>query len=121
MFQSRQAPRCGRQAPHDRCYLDGRRGQATTGAGDRSPWMFPGGQPGRPVSAIHLGQRLKDLGIQPGRARSTTLFQLAAELPAACSPACSASCIDVAVAWQHSSSGDWMTCAAADIGRRQKD
>ena len=27
----------------------------------------PGGQPGRPVSASHLGQRLKHLGIQPGR------------------------------------------------------
>ena len=50
--------------------LDGKRGHATTGAGNPSPWLFPGGQPGRPISATHLGQRLKDLGIQPGQARS---------------------------------------------------
>ncbi len=59
--------------------LDGKRGHATTGAGGASPWLFPGGQPGRPINASHLGQRLKALGIQPGHARSTALFQLAAE------------------------------------------
>ena len=66
--------------------LPGKRGHA----GHPSPWLFPGGQPGRPISATHLGQRLKDLGIQPGQARSTALFQLATELPAALLPACSA-------------------------------
>jgi hypothetical protein len=71
--------------------LDGKRGHATTGAGHPSPWLFPGGQPGRPISATHLGQRLKNLGIQPGQARSTALFQLATELPPPpYSPACSA-------------------------------
>ena len=97
--------------------LDGKRGHATTGAGDPSPWLFPGGQPGRPVSATHLGQRLKDLGIQPGQARSTALFQLAAELPAALLARMLGIHIDVAVAWQHASAGDWMTYAA-DVSRR---
>jgi hypothetical protein len=44
-----------------------------------------------PRSATHLGQRLKDLGVQPGPARSTALLQLATELPAALLAACSAS------------------------------
>jgi integrase len=63
--------------------LTGKRGHATTGAGRPSPWLFPGGQPGRPISVTHLGLRLKDLGIQSGTARSTALFQRATELPAA--------------------------------------
>src|SRR6266567_1019413 len=69
-----------------------------------SPWLFPGGQPGRPISASHLGQRLKDLGIQPGPARSTALFQLATELPAALLARMLGIHIDVAVAWQHARS-----------------
>lgn len=97
--------------------LDGKRGHATTGAGSPSPWLFPGGQPGRPISATHLGQRLKDLGIQPGPARSTALFQLAAELPAALLARLLGIHIDVAVAWQHASAGDWAGYAA-DVSRR---
>jgi hypothetical protein len=98
--------------------LDGKRGHATTGAGAASPWLFPGGQPGRPVNASHLGQRLKALGIQPGHARSTALFQLAAELPAALLARMLGIHIDVAVTWQHASAGDWMTYAA-EVSRRQ--
>ena len=98
--------------------LDVKRGHATTGAGDPSPWLFPGGQPGRPVSSGHLGQRLKDLGIQPGQARSTALFQLASELPAALLARMLGIHIDVAVTWQRLSAGDWMAYAA-DVSRRR--
>ncbi len=97
--------------------LDGKRGHATTGAGRPSPWLFPGGQPGHPISATHLGQRLKALGIQPGPARSTALFQLATELPAALLARMLGIHINVAVAWQHASAGDWMNYAA-DVSRR---
>ena len=99
--------------------FNGKRGHATTGAGDPSPWLFPGGQPGRSISATHLGQRLKDLGIQPGQARSAALFQLAAELPAALLARMLGIHIDVAVAWQRASSGDW-AAYAADVSRRQR-
>lgn len=98
--------------------LEGKRGHATTGASDPSPWLFPGGQPGRPVSSGHLGQRLKDLGIQPGQARSTALFQLASELPAALLARMLGIHIDVAVTWQRLSSGDW-TAYAAEVSRRR--
>jgi hypothetical protein len=99
--------------------LDGKRGHATTGAADPSPWLFPGGQPGRPVSSGHLGQRLKDLGIRPGQARSTALFQLASELPAALLARMLGIHIDVATTWQRLSSGDWMAYAA-DVSRRAR-
>lgn len=99
--------------------LDGKRGHATTGAGNPSPWLFPGGQPGRPINAGHLGQRLKDLGIQPGQARSTALLQLAAELPAALLARMLGIHISVAVAWQHASAGDWASYAA-DVSRRTR-
>lgn len=93
------------------------RGHATIGAGEPSPWLFPGGKPGRPLNASYLGQRLKALGIQPGQARSTALFQLAGELPAAVLARMLGVHISVAVAWQHASSGDW-TRYAADVARR---
>jgi hypothetical protein len=96
--------------------LGAKRGHATTGAGRPSPWLFPGGQPGRPISATHLGQRLKDLGIRPGPARSTALFQLATELPAARLARMLGIHIhihiDVAAAWQHATAGDWTNYAA---------
>ncbi|MGH7736137.1 MAG: hypothetical protein ACREOE_21180 [Gemmatimonadales bacterium] len=53
------------------------------------PWLFPGGQPGRPISAYQLAERLRQLGIH----------------------------ISVAAAWQRASAGGWMTYAA-DISRR---
>jgi hypothetical protein len=94
-----------------------RHGHATIGDQGTSHWLFPGGQPGRPISADRLGQRLRQLGLRPGQARSTALFQLATELPAAALARMLGIHIKVAVAWQHVSAGDWMTYAA-DISRR---
>jgi integrase len=94
-----------------------RRGHAVLGEQGTSRWLFPGGQPGRPVSADRLGERLRQLGLRPGQARSTALFQLATELPAALLARLLGIHIKVAVAWQHASAGDW-TRYAADISRR---
>jgi hypothetical protein len=54
-----------------------------------------------------------------GQARSAALFQLATELPAALLARMLGIHIDVAVAGQRASSGDWMTYAA-DISRRPR-
>lgn len=94
-----------------------RQGQARIGAPAASPWLFPGGQPGRPVSAYHLGRRLRLIGLRPAQARSTALFQLATELPAALLARMLGIHISVAVNWQQISAGDW-TSYAADISRR---
>ena len=42
-----------------------RKGHATIGALTPSIWLFPGGQPGRPISTGQLTQRLNRLGIRP--------------------------------------------------------
>lgn len=54
-----------------------RRGKAALGDRGTSPWLFPGGQPGRPLSPFGLTERLRQLGLRSGQARSTALFQLA--------------------------------------------
>jgi hypothetical protein len=94
-----------------------RRGHATIGVTGTSPWLFPGGQPGRPISAFQLAERLRQLGLNPAQSRSTALFQLATELPAAVLARMLGIHIAVAVAWQRASAGDW-TAYAAEVSRR---
>lgn len=100
--------------------LSTRHGHAVIGNPDGSPWLFPGGRPGQPISPDRLTQRLHQIGVHAGPARSTALFQLATELPAAVLARLLGIHIKVAVAWQHASTGDWMTYAA-DIGRRESE
>lgn len=94
-----------------------RRGHATIGDHGTSPWLPPGGRPGLSISAYRIAERLHQIGIQSGPARSTALFQLAAEVPAAILARMLGIHINVAIAWQHASNGDW-TAYAADISRR---
>jgi hypothetical protein len=96
-----------------------RRGHAVLGDQGTSPWLFPGGQPHRPVSADRLGQRLRLIGLRPAETRSTALFQLATELPAALLAQMLGIHINVAVQWQQYSAGDWINYAA-DVSRRAK-
>jgi hypothetical protein len=94
-----------------------RRGHAAIGDPGTSPWLFPGGQPGRPVSAFRMAERLRQLGICSGPARSAALFQLATDLPAAVLARMLGIHIAVAVAWQRASAGDW-AAYAAEASRR---
>jgi len=94
-----------------------RRGHAAIGSPATSPWLFPGGQPGKPISAYRLAERLRQLDIRSGRARSAALFQLATDLPAAVLARMLGIHITVAVTWQRAAAGDW-TAYAADISRR---
>ncbi|MEU3188132.1 hypothetical protein ABZ707_28645 [Streptomyces sp. NPDC006923] len=100
-----------------RAVATNRKGHATIGALAPSPWLFPGGQPGRPISTTQLTQRLNQIGIRPNQARSTALFQLATEIPAAILARTLGIHTDVAVAWQRLSAGDWATYAA-EVSRR---
>jgi hypothetical protein len=93
------------------------KGHATIGATTPSRWLFPGGQPGRPISLERLKQRLSRLGILPNQARSTALFQLATEIPAAILARTLGISVSSAVHWQRNSAGDW-TNYAADVSRR---
>ncbi|MFD5426912.1 hypothetical protein [Streptomyces sp. NPDC127084] len=64
-----------------------------------------------------IGQRLHKIGIRPRQDRSTALFTLAAELPAAILARVLSVHIQVAVQWQKASAGDWASYAA-DVSRR---
>ena len=94
-----------------------RQGHARVGEHGSSPWLFPGGRPGQPISSYQLTQRLHQIGVRPGPTRSTALFQLASELPAALLARMLGIHISVAVKWQRASSGDW-TNYAAEASRR---
>jgi hypothetical protein len=96
-----------------------RRGHAAIGDQGTSPWLFPGGQPGRPISAEQLTERLRQIGIRSGQARSAALFQLATDLPAAVLARMLGIHITVAVAWQRASAGDW-AAYAAEVSRRDR-
>jgi hypothetical protein len=96
-----------------------RHGHAVLGDQGTSLWLFPGGQPGRPISASRLAERLRELGVHAGLARSSALLQLATELPAAVIARMLGVHIKVAVEWQRASGGDW-TSYAADYSRRKE-
>lgn len=83
-----------------------------------TPWLFPGQRPGHHISATRLGDRLAALGIKPRPSRSTALFGLAAELPAAILARMLGIHIKAAVQWQKAAAGDWFAYAA-DVSRRQ--
>ncbi|MFI6686827.1 hypothetical protein [Streptomyces sp. NPDC050485] len=87
------------------------------GHADQTPLLFPGQRPGRHASADRLGLRLIAVGIQPGQARSTALFALAEEVPAAILARMLGIHMQVAVQWQKASARDW-AAYAADVSRR---
>jgi hypothetical protein len=86
-----------------------------------SAWLLPGGQPGQPISAFQLTERLRQLGIRSGQSRSAAMFQLATDLPAAVLARLLGIHITVAAAWQRASAGDWAGYAAEVSRRAQKD
>ncbi|WP_254710932.1 hypothetical protein [Streptomyces lunaelactis] len=94
-----------------------RRGKAKIGTPDNVPWLFPGGRPGHPLGDDRIGQRLHKIGIRPKQDRSTALFTLATELPAAILARMLGVHIKVAVQWQQASAGDW-AAYAADVSSR---
>ncbi|MFC8453076.1 hypothetical protein [Kitasatospora sp. NPDC057223] len=94
-----------------------RRPYTVIGHTGQTPWLFPGQRPGQHISADRLGLRLIAVGIQPGQARSTALFALAEEVPAAILARMLGIHIQVAVQWQKASAGDW-AAYAADVSQR---
>ncbi|MEV5283044.1 hypothetical protein [Streptomyces sp. NPDC052811] len=94
-----------------------RRGKSKIGTPDDAPWLFPGGQPGRPLSDSQIGLQLHKIGIRPQQDGSA-LFTLAAELPAEILARMLGVHIQVAVQWQKASGGDW-AAYAADVSSRK--
>jgi integrase len=92
------------------------RTHAGTGAPASTPWLFPGGLPGRPITASRLGQRLNRLGIYAMAGRRATLTDLAARMPAAVLADLLHLAPGTAVRWTREAGADWNRYAA-DLAR----
>jgi hypothetical protein len=95
-----------------------RSGRSHTGTGTPAvtPWLFPGGLPGRPITAPRLGQRLRSLGVHAMAGRRAALLDLAAQLPAAVLADLLRIAPTTAVRWMREAGGDWSRYAA-DLAR----
>jgi hypothetical protein len=91
-----------------------RDGKPHTGVGSPSPsqWLFPGGIPGRPITASTLADRLRKLGIATQSGRRAALMDLAAQLPAAVLADLLNLHPTTAAKWMHEAGGDWSRYAA---------
>lgn len=87
-----------------------------TGSPTDARWLFPGGLPGRPITAYRLAKRLRALGINTRAARRATLVDLAATLPVAVLADLLNMHPTTAVHWMRQAGGDW-NHYAADIAR----
>jgi hypothetical protein len=92
------------------------RSHAGTGSPASTPWLFPGGLPGRPITASRLGQRLNRLGINATTGRRAALTDLAARMPAAVLADLLHITPGTAVRWMHEAGADWNRYAA-DLAR----
>jgi hypothetical protein len=82
-------------------------------------WLFPGHLPGRPLTALRLGQRLSPYGIDARAARRAAQTQLAAQVPAVVLAEMLGVTIRTAVDWVHSAGGDWANYAATTANSLQ--
>jgi hypothetical protein len=91
-----------------------RHGRTHTGTGSPAvtPWLFPGGLPGKPITAPRLGSRLRALGISAQTGRRAALLDLAAQLPAAVLADLLGLAPGTAVRWMRQAGGDWSGYAA---------
>ena len=91
-----------------------RTGRTHTGTGSpaASPWLFPGGMPGQPITPGRLGGRLRALGIYTQTGRRAALTDLAAQLPAAVLADLLGLAPATAVKWMRQAGGDWSRYAA---------
>ena len=88
------------------------RTHAGTGSPAASPWLFPGGLPGQPITPGRLGQRLNRLGIYAMAGRRAALTDLAAHMPAAVLADLLHLAPTTAVRWMRQAGGDWSRYAA---------
>ncbi|MGE5291118.1 MAG: hypothetical protein ACM3ML_28755 [Micromonosporaceae bacterium] len=90
-----------------------RTGRAYTGVGSpASRWLFPGGRPGKPITASQLGVRLRKLGIGALPGRRSSMIHLAAHVPAAVLADLLNLGPNTAVRWMHEAGADWTRYAA---------
>ena len=85
------------------------------------PWLFPGLDPGRPLTTQRLGQRLRRLHISAAPGRRAALTHLAARLPATTLANLLNLAPTTAVRWVRAAGGDWNTHAAQLVRDRDRE
>jgi len=93
--------------------LRDRRGHAALG-NQTSRWLFPGGAPGRHITANALRVRLNNAGVVLRTARNAAMLQLAAEIPGPVLADLLNPHPIVAERWVKAARGDW----ASYVGER---
>lgn len=83
-----------------------------------SSWLFPGHQPGRPITPSRLGDRLTPLGIDARAGRRAALLQLGSQLPAPVIADALGITATTATDWVKAAGGDWANYAAATARNR---
>ena len=93
-------------------------GRSHTGIGTPaiSPWLFPGGMPGQPITPSTLGERLRAIGVRAMPGRRAALIDLAGQLPAAVLADTLNLAPGTAVRWMQQAGADWNRYAA-DLAR----
>jgi hypothetical protein len=94
------------------------RAHAGTGSPAVTPWLFPGGLPGQPITPARLGGRLRALGVYAIAGRRAALTDLAAQLPAAVLADLLNLAPGTAVRWMRQAGGDWSGYAAELVRNR---
>jgi hypothetical protein len=84
-------------------------------------WLFPGHLPGRPITALRLGQRLTPFGIDARAGRRAAQTQLAAQVPAIVLTEMLGISVGTAVDWVHAAGGDWANYAAGQAATANTD
>ncbi|MGW2564152.1 hypothetical protein ACWCXB_34065 [Streptomyces sp. NPDC001514] len=95
-----------------------RQGHAVVGHTDRTPWLFPGALPGRPMNGVSLTARLNRMGIKARAGRNTALMELAGELPAVVLSDLLGIHISTATLWSQES-GNTRPGYAAEVAQRE--
>lgn len=94
-----------------------RPGLATTAAGDRARWLFPGLRLDSPIHPEHLRRRLRGFGITARPARAAALMDLAQTLPAAILADLLGISEHRAGGWTRAANGEWARYAAEASGQ----
>jgi hypothetical protein len=83
-------------------------------------WLFPGGNPGRPLSTENIRAHLAAIGVKPEEGRKATLFQLAAGMPAPVLAELIGITDSTAADWARLATRDWTSYIAARARQPQQ-
>lgn len=92
-------------------FVTTRQGRSAISPGQQR-WLFPGGLPGRPLHHEALAHRLRRAGIDPHAVRTTSLLDLATEVPATILADLVGLYPGTASRWTRAAGGDWAAYAA---------